>query len=133
MKVKVLIGQLEKTLSILKQYENWETEDMLDDIYTKVSTDSAKHSNHKDKQLAPESFQESIIAMGDLNKDEIIEFLKKYKKHELIEIGKQLQLKLAKRDKKIVLIESIANHFSFIQLNGMMANRNQQRVEKVTY
>ncbi|CQR46290.1 hypothetical protein BN1058_00543 [Paraliobacillus sp. PM-2] len=123
MKVNKLIIQLEKTIGILKCYENWKIEDMLDDIKEKVS---AQKPNPLDqpKKTSPEiEISVPIDKMKTMNRQEITKALKKYKKAELIAIGKQLKLKLTMNNNKAILIESIANHFSYLQLNDKMANR----------
>ncbi|MBB5172486.1 hypothetical protein [Texcoconibacillus texcoconensis] len=133
MKVKDMIDTMEKLLPILKEYENVHVHDMLDDIYKKVKNDPqpSQPSQPKPHTTTTEKTTTNtdincaniISAIETLDKDDITQYLHKYKKDELIAIGKEIGLHLKKRDKKALLIEAIADHFSFIQLNKKIANR----------
>ncbi|GGM27948.1 hypothetical protein GCM10011351_12310 [Paraliobacillus quinghaiensis] len=125
MKVQKVIEQLEKTLDILRCYEHWKFEDMLDDIKEKVSNEKKIPLKEARKTSLDKKLDVPINEMEKMSRDELTVSLNKYKKAELVEIGNQLELKLAMSNNKPILIESIANHFSYLQLNEKMANRKR--------
>jgi len=126
MKVQKIIVQFEKTLEILRCYENWKLEDMLDDIKGKVSNEQTTPLKEARKPSLVEKLDIPISEMEKMDRDDLTAFLNKYKKAELVEIGSQLELKLTMSNNKSILSESIANHFSYLQLNEKMANRKKR-------
>jgi len=134
MMVKDLIYVLEHTLPILKQYDTYTVSEMLADIYSKISPSNLEQPRKKRKAQPEVDYNNLVSKLETMHLDEIHEFLSQFKKEELIQIGKLINIELQPKDRKTTLINSIANHYSFIQLNGQMANRNHQKREiKVSF
>lgn len=124
MKVKKIINTLNKIIKILEIYESQNLTTMLDDIFNKVNSENNKP---KKEQLINKKRQINIDTIPDIlsnmEKEDMKTFLTDFKKLELIEIGKRINIKLLSKDKKETIIESIINHFDFIKLNSDMAKR----------
>lgn len=127
MKVKHVILQLEKTLDILRCYETWKIEDMLDDIKTKVSNDKTAQIKPVKKPALEKDIDVPFNDMKNMTREALTTFLKRYKKIDLIKIGSQLGLKLTMNSNKPILIESIANYFSYININQNTDKSKQGR------
>lgn len=129
MKVKAVINILEKIVTILKPYENHSVTQMLDDIHIKIQ-DNTNDTVQAEKPSKTEiDFTNIISNLENMNKEQINGFLIKFKKEELLSIGRYINLGLQPKDKKTILIDAIANHYSFIQLNRHMAQRNEKKVK----
>ncbi len=139
MKVKELISILSRAEKVLKSYENKTVDEMIDDIYLKLSTTniedkSLKKSNKKDTisniTTDENSYKKIIDKIKNKEKQEIIEYMKKFKKDDLIQIAKLLNIKLNKSSRKDSMIEGIASYFSFINLKQKVSEREDEELEK---
>ncbi|MCB2339954.1 hypothetical protein [Clostridium estertheticum] len=124
MKVNNIIGYLGQIKKIFDIYEDKTLEYMLSDIYSKVAINEntyIKYNKNKQKVCIEEIIQE--IKKNNMNKDEVVEFIRDLKKNELLLLGEQSKLKINKSDNKELIVEIIANHFGFIELDNQIANR----------
>lgn len=121
MKINNFLSVSGKALRILKLYENsnLSLDEVLEDIYQKL-----KVSGFAQAQKEPIDISKVINEIRNLEKDEIIKLLSGYKKSGLIEIAEGIGLKVSKGQKSDIILETIANYFSFKNISDNMPNRD---------
>ncbi|MDT8903253.1 hypothetical protein [Anaeroselena agilis] len=125
MKIKQIILLAEKILEILKLYENSTFKEMLDDIHGRLLDKNEKIG----KETRHFEMDEVLYAISNMSsRDEIITYLNAYNKTDLTTLSKFANLKVRKEETKGTIIDTIANHYSFIALHDKMANRNKETV-----
>ena len=133
MKVKDMMQTLEKVMVILKHYENYSADEMLDNIIKNLpEKEEAKENPVPTPKVEQQTYKEETIdylavisKLEAMDKDNMASYLKGFKKAELVEIGQCIHIELKIRETKKTLIENILNHYSFIRLNEQIANRNK--------
>lgn len=131
MKVIDLLSIINKLSKILDMYKSESLEKMLDSIYHDLK-DFRKIKNkiildEKDEKDEKESinYKELIEVLKGKNREEIIEALEKMSKANIMILLNEIGLKVKRDSNKIQIINEIVNHFSYMQLNEKMGERNQ--------
>lgn len=66
---------------------------------------------------------DATTKISQIGKEEIIDFLKSYNKSEILEIARRLNLSISASNRKDEIVQLIANHFGYIDLNKRLAER----------
>lgn len=140
MKVKELLNIFSRAEKVLKLYENKTVDEMIDDVYLKLCNKNVKdnpleRANNKKNKASniiteENSYKKIIDKIKYKEKQEIIKYMQKFKKDDLMEIGKLLEIKINKSSRKDIIIEGIASYFSFINLKQKVSEREDEELEK---
>ncbi len=116
MKVEELINILCKTEKIMKLYKKSTVNEMLDDIYEKVSVRNTKDEIHKKptENIDKQYYEKIINRIKGKRKDEIVKSLQRLRKKDILTIANLIDLKVDSSSTKKSLSEVIASHFIFI-------------------
>ncbi|KGN00088.1 hypothetical protein Z969_10140 [Clostridium novyi A str. 4570] len=116
MKVEELINILCKTEKIMKLYKKSTVNEMLDDIYEKVSVRNTKDKIHKKptENIDKQYYEKIINRIKGKRKDEIVKSLQRLRKKDILTIANLIDLKVDSSSTKKSLSEVIASHFIFI-------------------
>ena len=116
MKVEELINILCKTEKIMKLYKKSTVNEMLDDIYEKVSVRNTKDEIHKKptENIDKQYYEKIINRIKGKRKDEIVKSLQRLRKKDILTIASLIDLKVDSSSTKKSLSEVIASHFIFI-------------------
>ncbi|MDD3365467.1 MAG: hypothetical protein PHZ03_10835 [Syntrophomonas sp.] len=142
MKVNSLLRNLAKLKLILEIYRDKSLDEMLDDIYAKITAsvitkpvegaayqaervEISAPTKVRNKKRPAEPFEPGRLAalLPDMKKDDIAVFLKQYTKQQILEIAAVAPVKVRKSYDKGTIIQYIANHYGYIQLDQDIAKR----------
>lgn len=122
MRVKDLRQNLLRLDRILELYEGQLVDEMLDDIYMKVSG-AAVPPAPKPRQGDDFDPVEAAGCLPEMKREEMSQYLHGFKKNQLIQIGKAINVKLSSKDNKEQLVGMIISRYDFIELNKQIAGR----------
>lgn len=116
-----LIELMDKARPLLELYKDQSVEKMLSDLYRRASEpDKPKSAVKKTADLDVAGIVAGLKAMDS---DAMGEYLQKYTKPQLKEIGAGLNLKLSMGDIKNRMVMTIVSHFAYGEVRRQMAER----------
>lgn len=124
MKVSNLFNTIGKASRILELYKNMSVDEALDKIYFDLK-DYRKIHKGDENNVSNVNFEEIIGKLKNKGEQGTKEELDSYTKNDLVELAKTLGIKVSNSSSKNHVINEIANHFGYSQLNDKMAERNK--------
>lgn len=118
------VGKL--LLEIIEFYKDNTISEIIQDIHSNIN----QPKRNKKIGIGESLSDISEERLKKMTIDEIVLFLKNYSKTDLLRFCNSINLKVSSKESIGNIIDLISNHYSFINLNQLMAGRNNTIIDK---
>ena len=115
-------------LEILDHYRDKTILEIVEDIHSKIDTPKTIKKGEYINTIKRSSILLREDQIKNLPKFELANFLKQYSKSELLAFCKSINLKLNSKESSELITERIVNHYTFLNLNKRMADRDNSEI-----